>query len=58
MQNPTPNSSSDSTGCCRNELKQNENRFIHHDIRPYEQLDGVEKLDMEFSRYLCRGCWK
>jgi hypothetical protein len=52
MQNPTPNSSSDSTGCCRNELKQNKNRFFHHDIRPYEQLEGVEKLDMGFSRYL------
>ena len=36
----------------KNELKQNKNRFIHHDIRPYEQLEGVEKLDMEFSRYL------
>lgn len=36
----------------KNELKQNKNRFIHHDLRPYEQLEGVEKLDMEFSRYL------
>jgi hypothetical protein len=36
----------------KNELKQNKNRFIHHDLRPYEQLEGVEKLNMEFSRYL------
>lgn len=36
----------------KNELKQNKNRFIHHDLRPYEQLEGVEKLDMEISRYL------
>lgn len=33
-------------------LKQNKNRFIHPDIRPYDQLDGVEELDKEFSRYI------
>lgn len=33
-------------------LKENKERFIHHDIRPYEDLDGVQELDKEFSRYL------
>lgn len=36
----------------KSELKQNKNRFIHHDIRPYDQLDGIEELDKEFSRYI------
>lgn len=36
----------------KGELKQNKNRFIHHDIRPYDQLEGVEELDKEFSRYI------
>lgn len=36
----------------RDELKRNKERFIHHDIRPYEQLDGIEELDKEFSRYI------
>ena len=31
---------------------QNKNRFIHHDIRPYDQLEGIEELDKEFSRYI------
>ena len=38
--------------CFKGELKQNKNRFIHHDIRPYDQLDGVGELDKEFSRYI------
>ena len=33
-------------------LKMNKNRFIHHDIRPYDQLDTVKELDKEFSRYI------
>ena len=36
----------------KSELKKNKKRFIHHDIRPYEQLDGIEELDKEFSRYI------
>lgn len=36
----------------KRELKQNKNRFVHHDIRPYDQLDGIEELDKEFSRYI------
>ena len=33
-------------------LKNNKERFIHHDIRPFEKLDGIQELDMEFSRYI------
>lgn len=34
------------------ELKQNKKLFIHHDIRPYNQLDNVKELDKEFSKYI------
>lgn len=34
------------------ELKRNKERFIHHDIRPFAKLDDIQKLDMEFSRYI------
>ena len=33
-------------------LKKNKDRFIHHDIRPYDQLDAVKELDKEFSKYI------
>lgn len=33
-------------------LKKNKDRFIHHDIRPFDQLDAVSELDKEFSRYI------
>lgn len=36
----------------KKELKKNKDRFIHHDIRPFDQLDGVRELDKEFSRYI------
>lgn len=36
----------------KDKLKLNKNRFIHHDIRPYEELDDVKELDKEFSRYI------
>lgn len=36
----------------QNKLKLNKKRFIHHDIRPFEQLDAVQELDREFSRYI------
>lgn len=39
-------------GPFKDDLKRNKNRFIHHDIRPYEELDGVSELDKEFSRYI------
>lgn len=26
--------------------------FVHHDIRPYDELDDVRKLDSEFTRYI------
>lgn len=36
----------------KKELERNKNRFIHHDIRPSEQLDGVREIDREFTRYI------
>lgn len=33
-------------------LKGNKKLFIHHDIRPFEQLDIIGELDKEFSRYI------
>lgn len=36
----------------KDKLKRNKERFIHHDIRPYEQLDDIRELDKEFSRYI------
>lgn len=33
-------------------LAQNKKLFIHHDIRPYEDLDAVKELDCEFARYI------
>ena len=33
-------------------LKRNKDLFIHHDIRPYAQLDKILVLDEEFSRYI------
>jgi hypothetical protein len=33
-------------------LMRNKKLFIHHDIRPFGELDAVSKLDMEFSRYI------
>lgn len=35
-----------------NKLKLNKERFIHHDIRPFDDLDGIKELDIEFSRYI------
>lgn len=34
------------------ELKKNKGLFIHHDIRPFDQLDIIKELDFEFSRYI------
>ena len=34
------------------ELKKNKERFIHHDIRPFDQLGIIKELDYEFSRYI------
>jgi hypothetical protein len=33
-------------------LKKNKDLFIHHDIRPFEKLDEIKKLDKEFARYI------
>ena len=33
-------------------LSKNKKIFIHHDIRPYEDLDIIRNLDVEISRYI------
>jgi hypothetical protein len=35
-----------------NQLKKNKDLFIHHDIRPFDQLSNIRELDREFSRYI------
>ena len=34
------------------DLKKNKERFIHHDIRPFNELGSIKELDFEFSRYI------
>ena len=34
------------------DLMRNKKLFIHHDIRPFEELDNVSKLDEEFSGHI------
>lgn len=34
----------------KDKLKKNKKHYIHHDIRPFELLDQISKLDYEFSR--------
>lgn len=31
---------------------ENKKLYIHHDIRPFDELDVIQELDREFSRYL------
>jgi hypothetical protein len=33
-------------------LKKNKGLFIHHDIRPFSQLDIIKELDYELTRYI------
>lgn len=33
-------------------LSLNKKLYIHHDIRPYEDLGNIQRLDREFSRYI------
>ena len=33
-------------------LKKNKDLFIHHDIRPFDELNIIKELDHEFSRYI------
>lgn len=33
-------------------LKKNKDIYIHHDIRPFDQLSSIKELDREFSRYI------
>lgn len=34
------------------ELSKNKKLYIHHDIRPFDKLDKISKLDYEFSGYM------
>ncbi len=34
------------------ELNNNKKLFIHHDIRPFDQLNIIKELDKEFARYI------
>ena len=34
------------------QLKKNKGLFIHHDIRPFNQLNSIKELDYEFARYV------
>lgn len=36
----------------KDELKANKKLYIHHDIRPFEKLDGVRNLDYEIVKYI------
>lgn len=33
-------------------LKKNKDLFVHHDIRPFNQLNTIKELDYEFARYI------
>ena len=33
-------------------LKGNKNIFIHHDIRPFDDLDEIQKMDFEIVKYI------
>jgi hypothetical protein len=33
-------------------LKKNKDLFVHHDIRPFDQLNTIKELDYEFARYI------
>jgi len=33
-------------------LKKNKDLFVHHDIRPFDQLNTIKDLDYEFARYI------
>ena len=33
-------------------MKKNKNLFIHHDIRPFDELDIVKELDYEIVKYI------
>lgn len=33
-------------------LKKNKDLFVHHDIRPFNQLNIIKELDSEFTRYI------
>ena len=33
-------------------LKKNKNLYIHHDIRPFDELGTIKNLDFECARYI------
>ena len=42
----------EASGADAKSLSRNKKVFIHHDIRPFEDLDNVKELDYEFTRYI------
>ncbi len=36
----------------KKKLERNKKRFIHHDIRPFDELDEIKEVDKEFARYI------
>lgn len=36
----------------QNDLKKNKDLYAHHDIRPFDKLGSIKKLDYEFSKYI------
>lgn len=42
----------EASGTDAKSLSRNKKVFIHHDIRPFEDLDNVKELDYEFTRYI------
>ena len=39
-------------GIFEEELAKNKKLFIHHDIRPFDDLGSIKELDREFSKYI------
>lgn len=42
----------EASGVDAKSLSRNKKVFIHHDIRPFKDLDNVKELDYEFTRYI------
>lgn len=42
----------EASGADAKSLSRNKKVFIHHDIRPFKDLDNVKELDFEFTRYI------
>jgi len=49
---PQPNEDKYNHPDHNNELAKNKTRFIHHDIRPFNKLDQIRNLDVEYIKHL------